>query len=103
MYDLHENPLYHDGDGLEGLGADTTDATAAPAATWWQNLISAGGQIATQVAQVKAAQQIAKTGQVPTAQVNVGVASDTQKMLLYGALGIGVVLLLTTFMKRGRK
>ena len=42
-------------------------------------------------------------GLVPTAQVNVGVSTDTKMILLYGAAGLGAFFLLTTLMKKGRK
>lgn len=85
------------GDGVEGLGAD---AAAEPAQTWWQQLIGAGTQVATAAAQVKAAKEIAKTGQVPTAQLNVGMAPETQKMLMIGGIALGGVLLLSMMKKR---
>lgn len=86
------------GDGIEGLGADAAAPAAAP--TWWENLISAGTQIAQGAAQVKAAKEIAKTGQVPTAQLNVGMAPETQKMLMIGGIALGGVLLLSMLKKR---
>ena len=96
---------FWDGDGreLRGLGDATTTTPAQGSTSWWQDLISAGGQIATQVAQVKAAQQIAKTGQVPTAQLNVGVAPDTQKLVMIGgAVALGALLLFMIGKRRGR-
>jgi len=77
---------------MSGMGAaDTTTNTGSSLPSWLQNAISAGTQIAQSAAQVQAAKQIAKTGQVPTAQVNVGVAPDAKKALMIGggvALGL---------------
>jgi len=35
-----------------------------------------------------------------SAGVNVGIAPETQKMLMYGAIGLGAIFLLTALMKR---
>lgn len=103
---------YYDGNGGELSGLGDTVPVAAPSATasppgatptWWENLIGAAGQIGTQVANVKAAQQIAKTGQVPTAQVNVGVSGDVQKLLIYGGVALGGLLLLSMLSRRGKR
>lgn len=78
---------------MSGLAATDPTATTSTSTlpTWLQDVLSAGSQLATTAAQVTAAKQIAKTGQVPTAQVNVGVAPDTKKALIIGgtiALGL---------------
>lgn len=102
---------YYDGDGrsLGGLGADISpvpqQTAAAPSSStlpsWLQDIIGAGSQIATTAAQVSAAKQIAKTGQVPTAQVNVGVAPDTKKALyIGGGIALGLIGLMIVMKKK---
>lgn len=90
---------YFDGDGIEShtpMGDITQQS-------WWQNLIDAGTQIATGAAQVKAAKEIAKTGQVPQAQLNVGLETNTARMVMIGgAVGLGALLLFMMTNRRRR-
>lgn len=95
---------YYDGNGnsLGGLG-DTAPATAPADATpsWLQQITSGLTSIGQSVATIQASKQIAKTGQVPTAQVNVGVAPDVQKKLMIGGgIAAGLLVLYLVMKKR---
>ena len=90
-FDSHWNG---DGQELSGLGADV--ATAAPDSSstpdWLKQISSGLTSIGQSYATIQASKQIAKTGQVPTAQVNVGVSPDAKKMLMIGG-GIAAAML----------
>lgn len=112
---------YWNGDGVEGLGADT----AAPTPSAWDTFItsvSSGIQkLAPAVAAVKTAQaatdiqklniQRAQQGlppidssqMVPTAGVQVGINRDTQKLIMYGAIGLGAVVLMSVMLNKKRR
>jgi hypothetical protein len=111
---------YYSGFGF--LGQDTTttdttgttDSTAAGSAGWLQNLITGITQYQVNQQQLTAISQInqiniqrAAAGlpplPVPTLgapSVNVGLSPQTQTLLIYGALGIGALILLNTLVKR---
>jgi hypothetical protein len=94
---------YHDGDGhetLQGLGQTATETTSDSTPQWLKDLSSGLSTIGATAGQVYAAKEIARTGQVPTAQVNVGVAPETQKMLLYGGLAAVGLIALFMYSKR---
>ncbi|RJP44498.1 hypothetical protein C4587_01805 [Candidatus Parcubacteria bacterium] len=88
---------------LNGLGQATTE-TKEPG--WYekyiQPILSNVGQVATAKAQYDLAKQQAKTGIVPSATLNVGVAPDSQKLLIYGGLALVGVLVLMQMNKRRR-
>ncbi len=79
---------YWNGDGVETLG----DATAASDTPWWQNVITGITQIGTSAAQIEAMRQQAKTGQVPQAQLNVGLETGTRNTMLM-VIGGGIAVL----------
>jgi hypothetical protein len=83
---LNEGEGTWDHDGFDGLGQDTATAQEVP---WYEKGIELLTGITQAASQYQAAKYQAETGQVPTAQVNVGVAPETQKL----AIGVGIGLL----------
>jgi hypothetical protein len=71
-------------------------------------LLTAGGGLYQTIQLTDLNRQLISQGKQPltpaqasamSPQINVGVAPDTQTMLLYGLGGIGILFLLTTFIK----
>jgi hypothetical protein len=102
--------------GALGQTADSsaTDTTAAPATGWLQNLITGITQYKVGQQQLDAISQVnqiniqrAAAGLPPIAMptlgqpgVNIGLSSDVQTLLMYGALGVGALVVLNMFLKR---
>jgi hypothetical protein len=100
---------------MHDAAADATTATGATPSTDWLTAIS---NLATQGLSVYAQMQLQnmnmdliKQGRQPLTsaqmasmapQLNVGLSSSTQNLLMYGLLGAGAVIVLTSVMKGSR-
>ena len=91
------NPVYSDGNGFEGLGDDASGTPTSSGDSWWSTLVT---NLAPAIGK-EASNLVGKSG-APAATVNVGVAPQTQTMLMYGALGIGALFLVSMILKKKR-
>lgn len=111
--------------GIDALTNDTSAASSTGASPSWldtiKNLVTAAGTAYLTKSQVDAQKDIldmqltrARQGLSPLAidpttfglpgpSVNVGLSSDTSKLLMYGGLAAAALLLFSTFMKHGRR
>lgn len=107
------NPIYDANGNVIGDDGSSTATASSGSPGWLTPLVTGITSFFTGKQQLDTINQVnqiniqrAAAGlppiSVPIAgpQVNVGVSSDVQNLLIYGGLGIGAIWLLTSFMKR---
>ena len=99
--DEYNNPSYSDGNGFEGLGDDASGTPTSSDSSWWQTLVTdtapaLGKELNTLVG------GNSSSSTKPTATFNLGIDPQTQSYLIYGALGIGALFLVSMMLKKKR-